>query len=356
MAIIEARQRGNGKVSFRVKVRLKGYPPQSATFERRTDANRWAQQTEAAIREGRYFKSAESKKHTLADLIDRYIESVLPTKPKSEKHQKTHLLWWKAHYGAYTLSDVTPPLIAHGRDRLMAEQTRRKMTRSPSTATRYLAALSHAFTIAEREWHWVESNPVAKIKKPKQPKGRERFLSNVERKRLLDACQASGHPYLYTIVVLAISTGMRLNEIIRLPKSAVNLPKNRIILTDTKNTETRSVPLVGLAREEIRKLQKVTALHTTLVFPSFDKKGQAKLTDIRKPWNAVVKAAGLNDFRFHDLRHTAASYLAMNGATVPQLAAILGHKTYQMVKRYAHLADGHTKAIVAKMNKNIFGT
>src|SRR5687768_17006577 len=119
MAVIERRKRGDGKPSFRAKVRLKGHPPSSATFERLTDARTWGQQTEAAIREGRYFKSIEAKKHTLADLIDRYVASVLPTKPKSEKKQKSQLLWWKAELGDYLLIDVTPPLIASARDKLL---------------------------------------------------------------------------------------------------------------------------------------------------------------------------------------------------------------------------------------------
>ena len=85
MASIEKRILGNGKASFRVKIRLRGYPPQSATFERKTDAKKWAQQTEAAIREGRYFQTSESRKHTLSELIDRYLEYELPKLPKVEK-------------------------------------------------------------------------------------------------------------------------------------------------------------------------------------------------------------------------------------------------------------------------------
>src|SRR6185503_18509390 len=129
----------------------------------------------------------------------------------------------------------------------------------------------------------------------------------------------------------------------------------RIILRDTKNGDTRNVPLVGFARDEMQKVLKVTHLNSPLVFPKFDKNGSAKPDDIRSAWNAALKAAKVLDFRFHDLRHTAASYLAMNGATLPELAAILGHRTYQMVKRYAHLSDAHTKNIVAKMNKTVFG-
>jgi integrase len=355
MAVIERRKRDDGKASFRAKVRLKGHPPASATFERLTDARNWAQQTEAAIREGRYFKSVEAKKHTLGDLIDRYIESVLPTKPKSEKKQKSQLLWWKAQLGDYLLIDVTPPLIATARDKLLAEQTARKKLRSTSTTSRYLAALSHAFTVAEQEWHWVEANPVSRIKKPKQPKGRERFLSDPERASLLKTCKQSGNVYLYAIVVLAISTGMRYSEILGLRRSNVDLKNERIVVTDTKNNESRSVPLVGHAREEIERLLKVSHLKTDFLFPAFDKKGKASPVDIRSAWNVARARAELKDFRFHDLRHTAASYLAMNGASLPELATILGHKTYQMVRRYTHLTPAHTKLVVQKMNQNVFG-
>ena len=163
---------------------------------------------------------------------------------------------------------------------------------SPSTVTRYLAALSHAFTIAEREWHWVEANPLTKIEKPKQPKGRERFLADDERDRLLQACTESPSPYLYAIVVLAISTGMRYSEILGLRRQQIDLQKGRIVLSDTKNNETRSVPLVGYARDVIVELLKVTHLGTTLLFPVSDKKGNAKPADIRIPWNAALSTSG----------------------------------------------------------------
>jgi hypothetical protein len=83
MANIQERKTKEGTISYRVLIRLKGYPITTATFERKTDAKRWAQQTEAAMREGRYFKTSEAKKHTVADMVDRYIENVIPTKPKS---------------------------------------------------------------------------------------------------------------------------------------------------------------------------------------------------------------------------------------------------------------------------------
>ncbi len=77
--------------------------------------------------------------------------------------------------------------------------------------------------------------------------------------------------------------------------------------------------------------------------------------DLRSPWETAVKKAELQDFKFHDLRHSAASYLAMNGASLAEIAEVLGHKTLQMVKRYAHLSEGHTACVVASMNNKIFG-
>src|SRR4051794_13504657 len=95
MANIEKRTSNQGKTSYRVKVRLKGFPVQSATFERLTDARKWAQDTESANRNGRHFKTSEAKRRTLAELIERYIGTVLPSKPKSREKQTAQLEWWK---------------------------------------------------------------------------------------------------------------------------------------------------------------------------------------------------------------------------------------------------------------------
>jgi len=111
MASIEKRKAKDGKVSYRVKVRLKGYPIQTASFDRLTDAKKWSQHTESAIREGRHFKTAEAKKHTLSDVVDRYISDVLPSKPKQIINQGQQLRWWKEQIGAYSLPDVTPAYL-----------------------------------------------------------------------------------------------------------------------------------------------------------------------------------------------------------------------------------------------------
>lgn len=345
MATIRERKTSKGETRYQAIVRLKGFPPQTATFNRKTDAKRWVTNTEAAIREGRHFKTTESKKHTLSDLIERYIKYVLPTKPKSQLKQAAQLRWWQSEIGYLTLSEVTPARLGEARDKL-------QRGRQPATVVRYMAALSHAFTIASNEWGWLEDNPLRKVRKPVEPRGRVRFLDEEERSKLLTACKQSDCESLYPVVVLALSTGMRQGEILSLEWPQVDLVRGYIYLSDTKNGERRTVPLVSHAKELILELSKIRRVDTKLLFPS-TVKPQSPVA-IRRPWGEALKAADIHDFRFHDLRHTAASYLAMNGASLAEIAEILGHKTLQMVKRYAHLSEQHTSRVLESMNRSMF--
>ena len=352
MAAIRKRTNRDGSVSFRVEVRLKGHPPESATFKRLTDARKWAHSTESAIRENRYFKTSEARRHTLNEMLERYCRDELPKKPKSIYKVRHQLDWWKEQLGDYVLADITPSLVSEQRDRLLRTQNKRGNTNTPATVNRYLAALSHAFTIAVNEWGWIEDNPLRKVKKGKESRGRVRFLSDDERARLLQACQASTNPYLYPVVIMALSTGMRSGEIMNLTWDDVDLHKGRAILHETKNSERRVVSLAGKALELLKAHARIRRLDTALLFPG---KNPAKPMDLRAPWLAALKAAEIEDFRFHDLRHSAASYLAMNGASLAEIAEVLGHKTLQMVKRYSHLSEAHTANVVARMNARIFG-
>jgi integrase len=353
VATIEKRANDDGTPSYRVKVRLKGHPSQTATFTRLTDAKKWATQTEAAIRERRFFKTQEAQKHTLGDLVDRYIRDVLPTKPKSRDKQTQQLTWWKDELGAYALADVTPALIAEVRDKLAKQPTKRGPATTPATVVRYLAALSHAFTVAVKEWGWIEDNPCRRVTKPKEPRGRVRFLADDERASLLAACQASTNPWLYPVVILALSTGMRAQEIMGLTWGRVDLKAGRILLEETKNGERRAIPLAGHALDLLKEHNKVRRLDTDLLWPS--QKDPQKPINLRRPWLEAVEAADIEDFRFHDLRHSAASYMLMNGATLGELAEVLGHKTLAMVRRYSHLSESHARGIVERMNRAVFG-
>lgn len=341
MGTIREKKTSDGATRFQAIVRLKGTPTQTKEFQRKTDAKRWIQHVESAIRDGRNFTKREDVKHTLADLIDRYTRDVTPTK-KSGAKQDQQLAWWRGQLGVYFLKDVTPALVAETRDKLAATPTPRGEPRSGASVNRYLAALSHAFTVAVREWGWLDSSPVVKVSRRKEAQGRVRYLVDDERARLLAAC-ADGPAYLRPVVGLALATGMRQGEILGLRWPDVDLTRAHLTLHDTKNGDRRGVPLAGAALADLREWAKVRRLDDDRVFPG--------TSNFRRAWMTAVRRAGLDDFRFHDLRHSCASYLAMNGATPSELAAILGHKTLAMVKRYAHVSDAHLRGVLESMNK-----
>lgn len=344
MASIQERKDGHGKIHFRVQIRLKGFPPETASFERKTDAKIWAAQTEAAIREGRYFKKAEAKRHTLTETIDRYIKEILPRKPRTAPNQGPQLQWWKERLGNYTLADMTPSLIVECRGGLVKET-------SAANANRYMAALSHVFTIAMKEWEWCDDTPFRRISRLTEARGRVRFLDDIERKALLTACRENGNPNLYDVVVIALCTGCRKNEILTLRWPDVDLERGQFTLKDTKNGTPRAVPLVGHALELMKERARIRRIDTDFCFPYSN---MPKPADIDRDFARARDKAKIKDFRFHDLRHSAASYLAMNGASLAEIAAVLGHKTLSMVQRYAHLSDAHTSAVVSRMNAAIF--
>ncbi|MCH2266021.1 MAG: site-specific integrase [SAR324 cluster bacterium] len=353
MAQIRERIKKNGKKSYFVRIRMKGKPEATASFERLTDARLWASSTETEIREGRYTKSTEAQRHTLSDLVDRYIRDVLPRKPKIRAEYTLQLKWWANQIGDVLLSDLTPSLISEHRDLLCCKITNRKSIISNSRVNRYMSALSSTISTAVREWEWMEDNPLRKISKLKEPRGRVRYLTNEERESLLTACKESHNTDLYLTVILAISTGGRRAEIWGLRWKCVDLKNGFITFEETKNDEPRSVPLAGHAFELMMERSKVPRIDTDLVFPS--PKNPQNRFDFRRPFQIALKDAQIEDFRWHDLRHCAASYLVMAGVDMRTVAEILGHKTLQMTQRYAHLSPEHLKDAVAKMNNKIFG-
>ncbi|MBV5275384.1 MAG: tyrosine-type recombinase/integrase [Lamprocystis purpurea] len=360
MATLFKRTDKTGAVSWQVKIRKRGHQPVTATFPRKTDAERWAKTTEAAILEGRYFATTEAKRHTISDLLDRYVRDVLPTKKaKTQAPQVQQLAWWNKRIGSITLADCTPALLVECRDALSQEPIPPQAPgaperhRTPATVNRYLAVLSHAFTVAVKDWAWVDSNPLLKVTKPKEPRGVVRFLDPDERARLLHACRTSGNLDLTLAVLLSLATGARQAEVMGLRWGQVDFGQRRIILHETKNGERRVLSLSGPALDLLRERSKVRRLDTDLVFPGRIHPGTP--VDLRTPWLTVLKRAAIPEFRWHDLRHSFASELAMSGASLPEIAAAMGHKTLNMVQRYAHLSEDHTASVVERMNARIFG-
>lgn len=223
MAYIEKRTKKDGTVHYRLQIKMKGFPIYTETFRRESDAKKKAKLVEAAMLEGRHFKNSEAQKHTVRELIERYGRDVLPGKPKAK--QERLFIWWKERLGEVLLKDLSPSLLVQCRDELLSGISARGKKRSPATVVRYMSAFSHALSIAVREWQWLDDSPMRKVTKPKEPRGRVRFLSSEERIRFLKACRESPSPYLYAIVVLSLATGMRQGEILRLKWEDVDFEK-----------------------------------------------------------------------------------------------------------------------------------
>jgi len=227
--------------------------------------------------------------------------------------------------------------------------------RSPTTVRHYLISLSHLFTIAVRDWEWLQENPMDKVSKPKPTRGRQRYLSEDERNALIAEAKKSQCPFLYPIVVLALSTGMRRGEIMNLKISDIDLKHQRIDLKASKNDEPRAIPLKGLALKLISDIweERRCLKLSELLFPS--PTNPAKPYDIETSWQSALKRANIQDFRFHDNRHSNASIHASQGRSLLEICQSLGHKSQQTTKRYAHLAYEHTAKMAEELDKEIFG-
>jgi integrase len=349
-------------------VRRTGFPSRTASFPTRRLAERWATTVEAEMIEGRHFRDAAARRRTVAEAIDRYIKEEVPKKRSGTMH-RSHLPWWRGQIGNMRLSEVTPDILVEQRTKLAGEkynratpgsrhsllqegETARAFTRSASTVNRYTECLSHVFTVARKEWRWnLAGNPFSDIRKLREDNRRTRFLSEDERKRLL--AETAKDAQLHVLVSLALATAARAGELVKLKWSDVDLGKKdgRLHFRVTKNAQPRTVWVHGDAFKLLREHQKARHPELDAVFPGRVAEGVAGRYDYIKPFNAAVAAAGIDGFRFHDLRHTAATYLARLGATEQQLRAIGGWKS-GVVSRYVHLAAEETKdAMQALANK-----
>lgn len=388
MATIRERKTKDKRSIFHVQIRMAGYPARTASFPTRRQAERWGKTVEADMIEGRHFRNVEARRRTLADAIDRYVENELPKLRNGSTH-RSNLPYWREALGHLKLSEITPAVIVEHRDKLAAGtftrakpgakgstlkkgEAARKFKRKPNTVNNYLVPLGRVFSVARKEWHWISNNPMDGVAKLNPGKGRIRHLSEDERARLL--AETAKDPQLHCTVILALATAPRAGEIVNLCQPDIEFeevkgPDNRVIeqarvlLRETKNAEPRTAWLHGealrvlkdhLDHGEARRLAKNRAKtrepDDDRVFVSV----KAKRYDYSDDFAVALEAAKVTNFRFHDLRHSSATYLARAGATEQQLKAIGGWKS-GVVSRYVHLAAEDTQALVAKMNAKILG-
>ncbi|MDX1998816.1 MAG: site-specific integrase, partial [Thermoanaerobaculia bacterium] len=350
MATIRKRTTRQG-TKWQVQVRRTGYPPLTGTFATKEEARRWATAREGEFDAGQPVQ--EAPKRTVAEALDAYEDSVeyRNLRATTQRRREFELRWWRDRIGDLKLSALTAAVIGQQRDALLKGQTPTGRKASPASTNRYLAGLSAVIQFAVEELGWLENNPVRRVRKPAEPPGRDRFLTDDEFWRLLAACEQSPNPRLKPLVLAALSSGARLGELLGLPWSAVDLERGTAAIPRSKNNSPKTLFFSGMALDELRRWREEQPAAKIVFAP---KPGEWHRP--RAYFENALSAAGIEDFRFHDLRHTAATWLAMLGASGPELAAFLGHKTLAMVARYTHLARSYRSAVAPRLVSRLLGS
>jgi integrase len=327
------RKRGN---TWTAVVRLTGSPARYRTFPTKGEAQQWAAKIEQGIRSGD-IDSAEASTLTFTGAVRQYLLYLPQRGYRTEEAMARTLDFWAGKngnlLGRCALDKITTPMLGKIKDDWL-------QTLEPATVNRRLMTLSAFFKWACGERSLLRRNPVKGVSKPREPRGRVRYLSEDERVRLFDTCR-SLQDYFYPLVVTACYTGMRQAELLSLTWDNVDLVEGWAHLEHTKNGERRRVPLRGPALEVLKEWRQRDRFSTGRVF------GPTHFNSHR--WGKVLKSACIDDLRFHDCRHTAASYLAMSGADLNSIATLLGHKTLAVTRRYTHLSDQHLGSAIEKM-------
>lgn len=308
---------------WNVQIRKRGHAPISKTFTTKTDATKWLRLTEAELEQGLFIDRAEAQSTTLADALTRYRDEVTPSK-KGASQKKQRINKWLQHpYAKRSLASLKPSDFASYRDQRLAEV-------ASNTVRLELALVSHLFNVASKEWDIQGMrNPIASIRKPRPSNARSRRLSTPEMCRLLESCKQSDNQMLLPLVELALETAMRLGEMLSMTWGQVSVENRTISLFDTKNGEDRTIPLSSRA---IAILQSITPdKNCSRVFHLW-----RRSDSIKGSWKTALRRAGIVDFHFHDLRHEATSRFFELGLNPIEVAAITGHKSMQMLKRYTH--------------------
>jgi integrase len=330
MATIKRVRRKSGS-AFKAVVRHRGLREVTKTFTRKSDARAWAKRVEADIETLRAHGNQNVRRLTLTELIDAYLDAYAGRDPKLPGR----LHWWRESIGHMRLIDIDTEIV---REQLRALEHGKK--RKPATINRYRAAISAVFKwgIAEKG---LPVNPVRGIDQRTENNNIVRYLNDDERQRLLEACKESSWDRLYLLVLMAISTGGRKSELLSLRWENVDFERRTALLERTKNGDQRQLFFTEQVMTELRRFREIG---NGLVFHGV-RRPDRPMT-VQKPWAAALKRAGISEFRFHDLRHTFASGLAMNGATLVQIAELCGHRSIITAKRYAYLSAGHKQALV----------
>lgn len=280
------------------------------------------------------------RRWTFNEVCDIYMRNHCPQLTSETRRTQIHQIWfWQDRLGGRFIDEITPQEITVIRDEMRITMTYRGDVYSPGTINRYLAKLSGICTFAEKELFALDFNPARKVRRMKEPRGRVRYLTEEERERLFKACKLSQNRELHGGVLFAMATGCRHGEQRALTWADIDLDRRWAIVRDSKNHDSRGVPLVESVVEMLRDKPRTG----DQVF------GMKSWNSWRSAWMVACRRAKVEDFRWHDLRHCCASYLSMAGVDIRVIATILGHRTLAMSARYSHLNQGTLVQVADEM-------
>ena len=312
------RKKGEGQ--YHVQIRKRGYPTQTKTFGKEIDAKRWATIIESEMERGVFVSRTEAEGTLVKQVLQRYEEEVLPTK-RGQMSDKSRIKLLTKEFGEYRLASLTSSQIAKFRDQ-------RLKVVAPQTVIHEINMLNRVLKAATLDWGIAlpAGLPTAQVRKPSKPRGRERRITAAEISKILEATESTE---LRAIVTLAVETGMRRGELASILWEDVNLTLQTTHLPKTKTDVPRTIPLskaavIALETLGVKDEGRVFSLQGESMSQAFER--------ACKPHRANIQGV-----RFHDLRHEATSRLFEKGLNVMEVAAITGHKTLDMLKRYTHL-------------------
>ena len=331
--------RKRGDLQWEARIRRRGHPVQCRTFETRARAEAWARQIETEMDGGAFVSRAEAERTTLTEALDRYVLEVVLRHKQVEKETN--------RIRALQQRPIAHKMLASVRGKDVAAFIREREAEGvgANTIRLDLAVLSHLFNVARSAWGMESlTNPVGLVhtQRPKLPRGRERRLLEGEEDRLLEAARRYGGE-IGAIIQWALATAMRRSEIALMQWAHVDRAARVLLIPETKTGIPRKVPLssVALVLLEAQMTDRIAATPT----------GDERITgsrnegrvwsmrpdSITQAFERICAAAGIEGLTFHDLRHEATSRLFEKGLNPMEVAAITGHKTLQMLKRYTHL-------------------
>jgi len=339
MATIRRRESGN----YQAQIRLAGLKPISKTFPTKTQAKQFVRQVEGDAKLAQMLGDPLTNSLTIFDLITAFVEQY----SGKDKTILLNLNWWLQKYGHFKVSKFTEDTVRQAINHLI-EHGRNGRGMKPQTSNRYKSHLSTVFKFAQGKFG-IKDNPCKLVSSQKEGKGRQRFLSQKEQLSLLEASKKSKWDKLYLFCLLAITTGARKGELLKLRWNHIDFKNKIVFFGNTKNGDNKEMPLTSASINELKLHRKVG---NELIFSSPVKPKVAY--DFRIHWAKVLIDANIPEYDLkhneklviHSMRHSFCSTLANSGAELQDIATLAGHKSIQTTMRYIHVNNERKKTVV----------